>query len=1037
MLNALIRWSLRNSAAVLAAALLLAAFGTSVAFRMPVDVFPDLTAPTVTVLTEAHGMAPTEVESLITFPVEAAVNGASGVRRVRSSSAAGVSIVWVEFDWSTDIYAARQIVNEKLSVIAADLPEGIRPSLAPISSIMGEILFLSLVSDRHGLTELHTVADTVLRRRLLSVSGVAQVTPIGGGERRYEVCLDPALLRAQRVSLEEVMGALQISNENVSAGFLNDRGSEHLVTGIGRIRSLEDISETVVTLRNEVPVRVGQLGTVRIGEAPRRGEASAQGRPAVIIAVAKQPEANTLALTRELEAQIEDLGAKLPEGMKIDARIFRQADFIELALRNVRKALVEGGILVVFVVFLFLANARAALITLTAIPLSLFASVLALSACGAEINTMTLGGMAIAIGALVDDAIIDVENVFRRLRENALLPEERRRHALEVVYSASVEIRSSIVFATAIIVLVFVPLFFLPGVEGRLLMPLGLAYVVALSASLLVAVTVTPALCLLLLPRTRAAREGGEPRLTGALKSAYARLLDPVLARPRTVLAVSIALFAAAVVSAGFLGRSFLPEFNEGAYTLQTVTLPGTSLPESEVLGRAIDRILLAQPEVVKVGRRTGRAELSEHALGVEASEIDVTYELKDRSREEFVEALRRELALVPGTSVTLGQPISHRIDHMLSGTRASIAVKIFGDDLATLRRLAEEVREAMSEVPGVVDLSAEQQAEVPVLSVRFDRPSLVARGLSVGAVSRTVEAAIQGVAVSRVLEGQNSFDLAVLLRERDGGPPDPDTLGDLPLDLPDGGKVPLRTVARVSHESGPNMISREGVTRKIVVSCNTAGRDVGTVVAECRRRVDSIVAAEHGYRVEYGGQFQAAAEANRKLLWSGLAVVVGIGFLLNLAFGSWRDTILVMVNLPLALVGGVPAVALTGGVLSIASVIGFITLFGIATRNGIMLVSHIRHLHEDEAVENFPEAVRRGSVERLVPILMTALAAGLALVPLALGGGEPGNEIQTPMAIVVLWGLVSSTVLNMFVVPALYLRYGAPGVDAQEGVPS
>lgn len=1026
MLNALIRWSLRFRLEVILGAVLFTAIGVNVTLNMPVDVFPDLTAPTVTILTEAHGMAPTEVENLISFPLEAAVNGAAGVRRVRSSSAVGISIVWVEFDWGTNIYAARQIVNEKLSLIAGDLPADIRPSLAPISSIMGEILFISLTSERHSLTELHTLADTVLRRRLLSVPGVAQVTSLGGGEREYQAVLSPSKMRAYGVSLHEVEEALAAGNENVSAGFVNDRGSEYLVTGVGRIRTVEDIAETVVAWRNGVPVRVRDLGEARMGASPVRGAGSAQGKPAVIIAIAKQPEANTLTLTAQLETALNDVAGRLPQGVVINARLFRQADFIEIAIRNVSHALRDGGILVIVIVLLFLANLRAGIITLTAIPLSLVAAVLTLRAFGAEINTMTLGGMAIAIGALVDDAIIVVENVFRRLRENAGLPEDRRHPPFEVVYRASLEIQSSIVFATAIILLVFLPLFFLPGVEGRLLQPLGLAYVVALFASFVVAVTVTPALCMILLPRSRAVREGREPRIVTGLKAAYGKILSPSLAHPWRIIAPALALLAVAVVALARTGRSFLPEFNEGAFTIQTVTLPGTSLPESDALGRAVERAFLAMPEVTQVSRSTGRSELSEHALGVEASEINVSFVLRERSAEDFVDAVREDLAAIPGLSVTIGQPISHRIDHMLSGTRASIAVKIFGDDLEVLRDLAEKARAAMAEVPGVVDLSAEQQMEIPIVRARIDRPAAARLGLRVEEISRAIEASLQGVPVSRILEGQNAFDLVVRLEEG-GALLSPETLGDIPLDLPTGGKVPLRSVARVSRESGPNMVGRENLTRKIVVSCNTAGRDITSVVDDCRARVNPIVHAVKGYRVEYGGQFQAAEEANRRLLLLGIGVIVGIGLLLQLAFGSVRDAALVMVNLPFALIGGVAGVYVSGGVLSVASVIGFITVFGIATRNGIMLVSHIKHLREEEGVTDFREAVLRGSMERLAPILMTALAAGLALVPLALRGGAPGNEIQNPMAIVVLLGLLSSTLLNMVVVPTLYLRYGAP----------
>ena len=1024
MMDKLIQWALGNRALVLLAAALLLVFGAFTVTRMPVDVFPDLTAPTVTVITEAHGMVPTEVESQVTFPIEAALNGASGVRRVRSSTAVGIAVVWVEFDWGTDIRAARQIVSEKVALVANELPPEVeRPILAPVSSIMGEILFLSLTSEKHTPFELRNYAETVIRRRLLAVPGVSQVTPIGGGEKQFQVVVSPANLLAHGVALNQVIRALEEGNENVSAGIINERGSEWLVTGVGRFRTLEDIGETVVSASNGVPVTVAQLGEVRIGEAPKRGEGSANMKPAVILGIQKQPGANTLALTRQLDAALDGIAAKLPPGMALDKRIFRQADFIQVSVNNVTRALVEGIVLVIVVVLVFLGNSRATFITVTAIPLSLVAAVLTLKAFGATINTMTLGGMAIAIGALVDDAVIDVENVFRRLRENALLPEERRRSAFAVVLTASVEIRSSIVFATLIIALVFVPIFFLSGIEGRLLQPLGVAYLVALLASLLVAVTVTPALCLLLLPRSRAVQTGHEPRVVAALKSWYARLLTPTLNHPWLVTLPALALLAGALAAMPFFGRAFLPEFNEGTLTISAVTLPGTSLAQSDELGRLVEKTLLSHPEVVSVARRTGRAELDEHAQGVEAAELDVSLKMGKRSKAEFLAALRESLSVVPGMNITIGGPIAHRIDHMLSGTRANIAVKIFGPDLYALRGLGDKARQAAQGVPGVVDLALEQQMEIPILRVQFDRPALARHGLTVREVARTLEAAVQGAKASRILEGQNAFDLVVRLA--DGDARRLDEIGSVLVDTPGGAKVPLAELARIIKDTGPNTVSREQVERKIVVSCNVAGRDVTSVVRDLQKLVDPLVSAAPGYRVEYGGQFESAAEANKVLALLGVVVVLGIGFLLHLAFGSARDAALIMLNLPLALIGGVAGVFVSGSVLSVASVIGFITVFGIATRNGIMLVSHIRHLQEHEGVTNFREAVRRGALERLAPILMTALAAGLALIPLALGGGKPGNEIQTPMAIVILFGLLTSMLLNMVIVPALYLRFG------------
>jgi len=1026
MIDALIGWSLRNRAAVLTMAALLLVIGGYTAMNMPVDVFPDLTAPTVTVITEAKGMAPAEVETQVTFPIEAAVNGASGVRRVRSATAVGLSIVWIEFDWGTDIYAARQIVSEKVNVAASELPPEVdRPVLAPVSSIMGEILFLSLTSDQHTPIELRTTADTVIRRRILSVPGVSQVTPIGGGVKQFQVLLSPAKLLAHRVSLSQVTRALEEGNENVSAGFLNERSAEWLITGVGRVRSLEDIGETVVVARDGVPTQVADLGAVVIGEEPKRGEGSTRGQPAVILGIQKQPGANTLKLTQELDAVLDDIAAKLPAGMAIDRHIFRQADFIEVAIQNIMAALRDGGLLVVAIVLLFLANIRATFITLTAIPLSLGVTVLVMKAFGATMNTMTLGGMAIAIGALVDDAVILVENVFRRLRLNTLQPEGQRHPATHVVFAASIEIQKSIVFATLIIGLVFLPIFFLSGVEGRLLKPLGVAYIVSLGASLLVALMVSPVLCDRLLPTSQAVLTGQEPKVVTWLKSHYSTILNPVLNHPWRVTIPAAVALVLALGSTFAMGRSFLPEFNEGTLTLSAVTLPGTSLEQANEYGTLIERTLLSHPEVTGVARRQGRAELDEHAQGVESAEIDVSLKMQRRSKEEFLEALRRDFSLIPGLNVIIGQPISHRIDHMLSGTRANIAVKIFGDNLYQLRLLANRARQEMEAVPGVVDLSIEQQTEVPILRAHFDRNAIARHGLSVRQVAQTMEAAIKGVTVSRVLEGRNSFDLVVRLTGPEGW--QLDNLGELLVDTPAGARVPLRSLADLRKETGPNYISREQVERKIVVMCNAGGRDVTSIVNDCKKVVDPLVAGLPGYRVAYSGQFESAAEAGRIVALLGIAVVLGIGFLLHLAFGSGRDAALVMLNLPLALIGGVVGVFVSGGVLSVASLIGFITVFGIATRNGIMLVSHIKHLAEHEGVTALREAVFRGALERLAPILMTALAAGLALIPLALSGHKPGSEIQTPMAIVILFGLLSSMLLNMIVVPTLYLRFGRP----------
>ena len=1019
----LIAWSIDHYWIVLGLSVFLLGAGAWSARQMPIDVFPDLTAPTVTILSEGHGMAPEEMESLVTFPIESAINGAPGVRRVRSATAVGIGVVWVEFDWGTDIYIARQLVAEKLALVASALPPQVeRPVLAPISSIMGEILFFALTSETVDAMTMRTVADTVVRRRLLGIAGVSQVTPIGGDERQFQVIAHPESLRANDVSLTQLLDAVRASTGNASAGIYTEGPQEYVLQAVGRARSVDDIADSVVAMRGTRSVLIRDVADVKEGAALKRGEGSRNGKPAVIVGVQKQPGANTIAVTERLDRELDALQAQLPEGISIDRRIFRQADFIQVAVNNVIDALLEGGALVILVVVLFLANFRAAAITLTAMPLSLAAAILVLRAFGATINTMTLGGLAIAIGALVDDAIIDVENVVRRLRENAARPEAERLAAAAVVRDATVEIRSSIVFATVIIVMVFLPIFGLTGVEGRLMPPLAYAYIVALLASLAVAIVVTPALCFAFLPGAPSIIRGHEGWLSRTLKAPFARALPHAIDHPGIVTVVSLLLFVVAGAAATRFGSAFLPEFNEGNLTISVNTLPGTSLEKSNEIGNRVEAILLQQPEVVATARRTGRAELDEHVQGVEAAEIDVGLRDGDRSRGELLAELRRQFNGLPGTNVTLGQPISHRIDHMLSGTRANIAVKIVGDDLVTLRRLGEAVRGAMQTVAGVADLSLEQQMDIPFVRFIVDRQAMARYGLSVQDVADAIETSFAGTTVGRIFDQQASFDLVVKLDAAAAA--DVDRIADLPIDTPGGGTIPLRIVADVRREVGPNMILRENVQRRIVASCNVAGRDLGSVVNDIRAAVGEVAMPE-GYHVEYGGQFESREAASQRLAVLGVAVVAGLFVILVLAFGRSRDAALVMLNLPLALIGGVAGVFLSGGVLSVASMIGFITLFGIATRNGIMLVSHIQHLMEVEGVTNFREAVERGALERLIPILMTASAAGLALIPLALGGGTTGSEIQTPMAIVILCGLATSTLLNMFVVPTLYFRYG------------
>ena len=1024
MLDSLIRWSLHHRAVVLFLTGALLIWGGYSIRDVPLDVLPDLTAPTVTVLVEARGMAPTEMEALVTFPIESAMNGAPGVRRVRSATAVGVAVIWVEFDWGQEIYRARQTVNEKLSLVSAALPSNVdRPFLAPVSSIMGEILFITLESERHSGMELRTVAETVLRRRILAVPGVAQVVPTGGDQKQYQVLVSPQLLRQFSISLNDVESALRGGSQNASAGFRVAGGQEYLIQGVGRATSEQSIGSIAVISRDGRPIFVRDVAEVRIGPALKRGEGSHNAKPAVVLGIQKQPGANTLELTKRLDATLEEIQRGLPAGMKIDTQVFRQADFIERSLENLIEALRDGAFLVVIVVALFLMNVRASVITLLAIPISIFTAVLAMNWFGFTLNSMSLGGLAIAIGELVDDAIIDVENVMRRLRENARKPDAERLPALEVIYRASSEIRGSVFFATVIVVLVFLPIFALTSVEGRLLAPLAFAYIVSLTASLVVALTVTPALCSFLLPQSRAIVQGHEPWLVSRLKRLYRPVLNWSLDHPRVVLIPSVLLIAGAGLALSRTGRAFLPEFNEGTLTISAVTLPGTSLADSDNLGRGLERILLGIPEVVSTARRTGRAELDEHVQGVESAELDVMLRMKDRSKAEVLDEIREKATLLPGMNLTIGQPISHRIDHMLSGTRANIAVKVFGDDLVPLRSLARQIESAMKEVDGVVDLSVEQQTDIPTVRVLVRSEDAARYGLQPGEVAAKIQTAFVGIEVNRILEGQHSFPLVV--RYPETRMDDLSVIGKTLIDSPSGAKIPLDSVADVREDRSPNFISREGVQRKIVVQCNVAGRDLMSVVNEIEATVGAQVKLPQGYRVEYGGQFESEAQASRRLLILGGGTIVAILLILRTVFHSMRDALIIMLNLPLALVGGVAGVYFAGGILSVASIIGFITLFGIATRNGIMLVAHIRHLREVEGVTDRRESVAMGATERLAPILMTALAAGLALVPIAAGMGKPGSEIQAPMAMVILFGLFTSTALNMLVVPAVYLAAG------------
>jgi CzcA family heavy metal efflux pump len=1027
MLNKIILWSIKNRLIVVIAAVLLLGYGGIVAMRAPVDVFPDLTAPTVTVLTESHGMAPEEVEALVSLPIEAAMNGTAGVFRVRSNSAAGISIVFVEFNLGTDIFRARQLVTEKLGQVR--LPTGIRPPvLGPISSTMGEIMLISMTAKTTSQMELRSIADWVIRPRLLGVPGVAQVMIIGGDTKQYQVLVDPAKLRDYDLSLADVTRAAAAANVNASGGFMERPDLEFFIRARGRVNSVDDLANSVITTRSATPILIKNVADVRIGPALKRGDGSFNMHFDVVATVQKQPNANTLDVTRDVEAALAALKPTLPADVTIDTKAFQQAAFINRAIDNVKNALGEGGLLVAIVLFLFLWNFRTTFISLTAIPLSLVTAVITMTYFGISINTMTLGGLAIAIGELVDDAIIDVENVFRRLRENAQsgFPSP----VSDVIFKASSEIRNSIVFATLIIVLVFLPLFNLGGFEGRMFAPLAFAYIASIAASLLVALTVTPALCYYLLGQTRFLRETGESKLVQWLKRHYATILEGTLRHPSPIIGMSVVLLVIALMLFPLMGREFLPSFNEGALNVNISLPPGTSLQESNRIGKIVEETLHRTPEVVSTTRRTGRAELDEHAAGVNASEIEVVTKQLDRRQPAVMEEVRQNLAQIPGVVSEVGQPMSHRMDHLLSGTRAQIAIKLFGPDMVTLRNKAEDIRKAMETVPGVVDLLVEPQTGVPQVQINIDRPAAAAVGIRAADLAETVDTAFNGEAVSQVLENQRTYD--VVVRFDDASRRSTAAIASTLIDTPAGQKLPLSQIAKVDEDQGPNTINRENVQRRIIVQCNVAGRDLGSVVDEIRSKITRDVALPEGYFVQYGGQFEAQEEAAQKITRMSVIAIAGIFLLLYLALGAVRPALLVMANLPLALIGGVVMVFVSGGTLSIASLIGFITLFGIATRNGIMLITHYQDLLNEEGISP-RQAIIQGSLERLSPILMTALVTGVGLIPLAMGAGESGKEIQQPMAVVILGGIVTSTFLNMIVIPALYLRYGGAVETAEQ----
>ena len=1019
MLNKIIKFSLQNRFFVVIASVLLLIFGSVVASRMEVDVFPDLTAPTVVVLTEAHGMAPEEVEKLVTFPIETSVNGATNVRRVRSSSSAGISIVWVEFEWDTDIYKARQIVNEKITAVAEKLPQGVgNPTMGPQSSIMGEIMLVSVTADKTSQIDLRTIADWTIRPRLLATGGVSQVVVIGGEFKQYQILASPQKMNYYNVSLNELLKASQEANGNSSGGFMNEYNNEYIVKGIGRTSDINELGKSVIKTVNGNTIKIEDVAEIKIGASLKIGDGSLKGKPAVIMTVMKQPSTNTLELTETIDASIADIQKNLPKDVQINTKIFRQADFINASISNIQKTLLEGTAFVIIILFLFLMNWRATFISLLAIPISLIVAILTLKWLGFTINTMSLGGMAIAIGDLVDDAIIDVENVFKRLKENALKPKAKQKDKITVIFDGSFEIRSSVINATFIIIVAFLPLFFLSGMEGKLLAPLGIAFIVALFASLIVSITLTPVLASYLLTNDKMLlKQHKESWLVERLQNVYAKALNKVMEMKKTVLIIAGGLFLISLLVMSQLGRSFLPEFNEGSLVISAVSLPGISLEESNKIGTQVEKALLSVPEIKITTRRTGRAELDEHAQGVNAAEIDAPFTLEERSRDEFMADVREKLSGITGANITIGQPIGHRIDHMLSGTRANIAIKIFGNDLNKLFTLSNEIKAKIQNVEGLVDLSVEQQVEIPQIQIKAKRDVLNQYGITIGQFNEFVDVAFAGEKVSEIYEGNKTFDL--ILRFDDANKGKIENIKNAMIDTHDGKKIPLYYVADVVSTSGPNTINRENVQRKTVVSANVSGRDQKSVVADIQKIINEEVKLPEEYHIEYGGQFEAEAEASKTLVLTSLISLLVIFLILYQEFKKVKTASIILLNLPLALIGGVFSIYFTSGILSIPAIIGFITLFGVATRNGILLVSHYETL-EKEGLSLY-ETVIQGSKDRLSPILMTALTAGLALIPLAIASDLPGNEIQSPMAKVILGGLLTSTLLNIFIVPVVY----------------
>ena len=1021
LLNGIIRFSLNNRMVILVIAALCLVAGIYSTMHTEVDVFPDLNAPTVVVMTEAEGMAPEEVERLVTFPIETAVNGATNVRRVRSSSATGFSIVNIEFDWGTDIYKARQIVSEKIAMVGADLPENVgNPTLGPQASILGELMIIGLTADTTSMQDLRTIADWTIRPRLLSTGGVAQVAVMGGDIKEYQILMDPGKMRRHGVSMDEVIYAVKGMNQNASGGTLYEYGNEYIVRGLLSTNDIDELKKAVVkTSENGLPITLDAVADVRIGpKTPVLGVASNDGKPAVLLTVTKQPNTNTLALTGRLDNALDELKANLPADVKVNSRIFRQSRFIESSLDNVKQSLIEGAIFVIIVLFIFLMNWRTTVISLVSIPLSIVASLLAIHWMGLTINTMSLGGIAIAIGSLVDDSIVDVENVFKRLRQNREKPEGERESIVKVVYEASKEVRMPMLNSTLIIIASFLPLFFLSGMEGRMLKPLGITFIISLMASTLVALTVTPVLSSFMLGSQNSDKTGREPALVRWLKKYYGKALNWSLGHKKTILCGVGALLVAAVVMFFTLGGSFLPAFNEGSFTISVSTVPGISLEESDRMGRTAEKLLLSIPEIKTVGRKTGRAELDEHAFGVNSSEFECPFELGRKTRKELTEEVRQKLAVLPGVNIEIGGPISHRIDAMLSGTKANIAIKLFGSDLNKMYEIGQKIKTSISGVEGIADINVEQQVERPELNITPKREMLARYGISLPEFAEVVRVMMEGEVVSTVYEGNRSFDLT--LKVNDDARSSIERISDLTIDTGDGKKVPLSYVADIKSAAGPNTINRENVSRKLVVSCNATGGELAKAVGAIREKIAENIELPEGYHIEYGGQFESEERASKTIALVSIFSIFIIFMLLYGEFKNISQSLVVLLNLPLALIGGVFAIFFTDGILSIPAIIGFISLFGIATRNGMLLIDRYNVLASEG--HSREEAVMIGSLDRLNPILMTAITSALALLPLALGGDLPGNEIQSPMAKVILGGLFSSTLLNGFVVPVIYL---------------